>query len=158
MHLLETDGNCPYCGKKIPGYNASVQEFGSPIRTCKACGREYLDRRYHEAAVDGYQKSSLDIRNSCKVILLGCILLAASGLLNLHLIADGGRYSVKGLITSVLSLLILMYGILDAVRIRTGVKEKGLEKKIEESKARLQNKAYAQQLTELGYDVPAEYL
>ncbi len=158
MHLLETDGNCPHCGKKISGYNVSVQEFGSPIRICKGCGHEYLDRRYHEAAVEGYQKSSLDIRNSCKVILLGCILLAASGLLNLHLAADGGRYSAKGLITSVLSLLILIYGIVDAVRIRTGIKRKGLEKKIAESKARLQNKVYAQQLAELGYDVPAEYL
>lgn len=156
--LLPTNGSCPYCGKKFNDYNAASQDYGSPIRECRYCKKKYLDRRYHEIAIEGYSDKSLNIKNSIKVILIGFIMFVIAGGLSAYTIYFRGYYMMKGVASAFLGIIIMIFGIVDAVRIKTGLKVKSLENKKEESENRLSNKEYTQLLSELGYPVPDKYL
>lgn len=156
--LLPTDGNCPYCGKKFNDYNASSQDYGSPVRKCRYCKKEYLDERYHEIAIEGYSDKSLNVKNSMKVIPIGLILFVIAGGMSAYTIYFRGYYMMKGVAAAFGGLIIMIFGIVDAVRIKTGLKARSLENKKEESEKRLRNKEYAQLLSELGYPVPDKYL
>ncbi len=64
----------------------------------------------------------------------------------------------KGVLSVFCGALIVIVGIVDAVRIKTGAKQKSLELKRAESEKRLSNLVYAYQLSELGYKIPEKYL
>lgn len=155
--ILETNGSCPYCEKKFHDYNASSRDFGSPIRKCRYCKKEYLDRRYHEIAIEGYG-NSLNINRSLKIIALGLILFLVAGGLTAYTIYFKNYYMIKGVLSAFGGLLIAVIGIIDAVRIKSGAKQKSMELKMMESEKRLNNSEYAHQLSELGYIVPEKYL
>lgn len=156
--ILSTDGSCPYCGKKFNDYNVSSCDYGSPIRKCKYCNKPYHDNRYHEIAIEGYSEKSLNPQNSIKVLLLGLVGALISGGMTFYTIHFRGYYMLKGAAVFFLALIIMIVGIVDFVRVKTGLKRKSLEKKREESENRMKNKEYAQLLSELGYTVPEEYL
>ena len=47
---------CPHCGTQIDsGYNSGQKAYlyGSPVRQCSKCKKEYYDDRYHEIAIEG---------------------------------------------------------------------------------------------------------
>lgn len=156
--IQTTNGSCPVCGKNIPGYNASASYNGSPIRTCGRCGNIYLDRRYHELAAENIPENELKVSKGLKIFALGLALLLFSGGFTLYTIYFSGYYYMKVMIIIVMSVVIMIFGIVDMIRTATGAKLRKLEKERTESEQRLMNRDYARQLAELGYNVPDRYL
>lgn len=62
MVIRQTHGTCPYCNAVIKNYSLRAWFYGSPISTCKKCGNLYIDRRYHEMAVDGTAPDEFDVK------------------------------------------------------------------------------------------------
>lgn len=155
--ILEMNGQCPYCGKKIREYSEGQSIFGSPIRTCKKCNGTYWDRRYHEIAIEGIG-NTLSIARTGKIALIFLGLFMGSFLINLWTVFSHGEYSIKMAFVQWGSLFAIVCALVDVIRIKTGLKEKSLEKKRMESVNRLRDAEYARTLKELGYDVPEEYL
>ena len=60
MVIRQTHGTCPYCNAVIKNYSLRAWFYGSPISTCKKCGNLYIDRRYHEMAVDDAAPDEFD--------------------------------------------------------------------------------------------------
>lgn len=156
--ILPTDGSCPHCGKKFSDYNAESCDYGTPVRKCSSCGGAYLDRRYHEMAVDGYPQSGFDCKVSIKTMLFGLVFLLIALAYTAYTMHFRGYYSVKIVCTAVLAAVVMVVGIIDLISIKTGIKMKRFEKKMAESEKRLENPEYAQILAELGYSVPEKYL
>lgn len=156
--ILETNGSCPYCEKKFNNYNASSCDFGSPVRKCRYCQHEYLDRRYHEIAVDGWNEASLNATNSLKVAGIGLIGFLVAGGLTAYTIYNEGYYMTKCVAAGILAFVIMIVGIIDFIRVKTGAKQRSIEKKKAESEERLKNREYALLLAENGYNVPDKYL
>lgn len=160
--MLRTGGNCPYCKAKIFFYYEKEREnewkYGSPIRPCRKCGKNYVDGRYHEIAVEGIEPSALSIRwNGIRLLaMLGIFLIAF--LIQAYEVRHKGTYSLKWCTIMGCALFGSLLFLIDSIRILTGAKAKKLERLREESVKRLRNWSYAKQLEDLGYPVPEEYL
>lgn len=156
--IRNTNGTCPSCGKAVIGYSSAARDYGSPIRTCKGCGQQYLDSRYIELAVEPPAPRDFKAGAGLKIALLGLIIFVISGALTLSTISHHGYYSMKALLTMILSIVLILFGIIDAVRVKTGAKQKSLDRKRAESEQRLMDRSYARLLADLGYNVPDKYL
>ncbi|MBD5464299.1 MAG: hypothetical protein HDR22_00440 [Lachnospiraceae bacterium] len=160
MHrnMLRTEGNCPYCKAKIFFYYEEEWLYGSPIRTCKKCGKNYVDDRYHEIAVEGIAPNALSIRRNGigLLVMLGIFLIAF--LIHFYEISHKSGYSLEFCCLMVVALFGILFFIIDSIRILTGAKAKKLERLRVESVKRLRNWGYAKELEALGYPVPEEYL
>lgn len=156
--IQSTNGKCPGCGSPISNYNAASTDYGTPIRTCKHCGQPYLDKRYRELAFEEPWASDLKASTGIKTALMGLFILVVSGGITLLTYHFKGYYYKKLAFVAILSLLVIGYGIFDAIRVKSGAKQKSLDKKRAESEQRLMNKDYAQQLADLGYNIPSKYL
>ena len=154
--LKKAHGVCPYCGKGIPS-NGQMQ-FGSPVQTCKRCKKQYVDTSYQELAISGIPDAVFSVKNRLKLLaLLGVIFVVAAGL-TVQCIVTQGSVPVKGFIASVLTLPMCVYVLWDILQIKTGRKLKKMERKREESEARLSDPVYAQTLHDAGYAVPERFL
>ncbi len=153
---MQCKGKCPHCGMNMGEYIES-SDYGSPVRTCRKCGGQYLDRRYHEIEIEGYGANALSVKRDGKIMLLGLAFFAAAFLLNFWT-TKSGYYSLRGRFIILIAGLMILFALADAIMIKTGIKEKRLEKKRLESAARLQNPEYAKTLAEFGYQVPDKYL
>ena len=156
--INSNSGKCPSCGKPISNYNASSTDYGSPIRTCKCCGQPYLDSRYRELAIEEPWAGDLKASTGIKIALMGLFILVVSGGITFLTYHFKGYYYKKLAFVAVMSLLVIGYGIFDAIRVKSGAKQKSLDRKKAESEQRLMDRAYAQQLADLGYNVPNKYL
>lgn len=156
--ILPTNGKCPYCGKEISGYSPAARDYGSPIRTCRKCNQNYLDSRFIELAVEEPAPRDLSATAGLKIALIGAAFFLASVGYTLFAIYSSGVYSLKVVIIAICGVVLLIYGIIDSIRVKTGAKMKSLEKKRALSEQRLMDKAYAHRLYELGYNVPEKYL
>lgn len=156
--ILPTSGKCPYCEKAISGYSSAARDYGTPIRTCRNCNQQYLDSRFIELAVEEPAPRDLSASTGLKVALFGAAGLIISVGFTLFTLFSRGEYYPKMILVSVMSVILIIYGIVDAIRVKTGAKMKSLDRKRDESEQRLMDKAYAHQLRELGYDVPEKYL
>ena len=156
--IPETDGTCPHCGKKLAGYQRGQCWYGSPIVTCKSCGKRYVDRRFHEIAVEGAVKNDLSLRRDGLVALLAVGGFAIAFGMNYHMVVTWERYSVRNVLIQALAVVLLLFAAVDAVSILTGIKAKWVERERQASEARLRDRAYAQELADLGWSVPDQYL
>ena len=52
MQSFNTSDICPNCKKNL-GLTKPGFFYGSPIRICPKCKKEYVDYRYHEIAIEG---------------------------------------------------------------------------------------------------------
>ena len=57
MTISIAEWTCPECKTKNRE-TCNAWMYGSPIRQCKACRSEYLDRRFREVAIDGFDPRS----------------------------------------------------------------------------------------------------
>ena len=57
MKMNYAEWVCPKCKTKNRE-TCNMWMYGSPIRECKACRSEYLDRRWREVAIDGFDPRS----------------------------------------------------------------------------------------------------
>lgn len=149
---------CPYCGAKIKDYVANKWLYGSPVRVCGKCGKNYIDRRYHEIAVEGYQPGTLSVKRALKVLLI-CIalFLICAGILYYELNFQS-YYHPMYLFLVPMSAFAVIFMIVDIIRIKTGSKERALEKLKAESEERLGDTEYARTLKSIGYNVPQRFL
>lgn len=126
--------------------------YGSPIRECKACRSEYLDRRWREVAIDGFDPRS----NNAKVYVKGTLFLLAiaaiCGIL-IYFQCAKGYYSMKIIVAGALSVLIGIACGINALRIKFGFANKDNGKYMAESKARLGDPQYVEKLRKYGYKV-----
>ena len=53
------DMQCPKCGAKIRE-KCNAWAYGSPIKSCPKCGSEFIDKRFREVAVEGFDTRSTD--------------------------------------------------------------------------------------------------
>lgn len=153
-NLKRSYGDCPYCGKKIWFYNEKDVKYGSPIRTCKDCKREYHDPRYYEMAWHGLDPNLLLAKNR---LIMMVVLLALGGAclgLNFADIYFRGRYYLSLFIIPVFCLPGALWMLWDALYILSGRKKAHYDKLMLESKDRLGDVVYVTRLVELGYLPP----
>ena len=48
---------CPFCNTYA---GLADYKYGSPLRTCKKCKKQYLDTTYHEIAFEGIRESDIN--------------------------------------------------------------------------------------------------
>lgn len=142
---------CPECKTKNRE-SCNSWMYGSPIRQCKACRSEYLDRRFREVAIDGFDPRS----NNAKIYVKGALFLLAiaviCGVLTYFQYAKG-YYSVKVVAAGALSALGAIACLILAMRIKFGFQNKANDKYMEESKARLRDPQYVKKLEDYGYRI-----
>lgn len=148
--------SCPSCGhQNREACNTWV--YGSPVRHCAKCSAEYLDNRWREVAVEGFDPRSTNSGLYLKGTIGFAIFAAVMGLYVGFSIATRGSYSIRaagcialGVIGSILCLVLYF-------RIRSGYEDKHQAPFLEESRARLRDPAYVQKLMGYGYQIPAEF-
>ena len=148
--------NCPHCGK-MNRESCNAHMYGSPIRVCKSCGKKYVDSRYTEPALTGFDRKSTDPSLYAKgagifaagfVITLGWVIID---------IKTKGSYPIKVAGASFICLMGLVLCLVCFVRIKSGISEKENQKYLEESEKRLSDKEYVRELIDNGIDVPERY-
>ncbi len=149
---------CPNCGKRLSDSNQNKYLYGSPIRFCKKCKGAYVDKCYHEIAVDGFPPSEMSAKTGLKSALVGLIMsVTCAGIFITENTYSNG-YHIIFPVLAVAGIGMIIVGIIDSIRVKTGSKAKSLEKHRQESIQRLRDPNYAIQLKELGYNVPEEFL
>lgn len=160
MKIPETKGMCPHCGTELFAYNECEWKYGSPIRTCKICKNDYIDKRYHEIVIEGIAPDAMSVKRDGICMLIGLFLVM---IFLIHsfidkLTPETHSFSYIWLCFGIIGLFVIIFMIIDIVRIKTGLKDKQLGKLRAESVKRLQNCTYARKLSDAGYPVPEEYL
>ena len=155
-----TKKGCPECGKRFIFFDDDQYFYGSPVRTCKKCGNYYIDKRYHEIAIDGFRSGQLSVTAYGIACAAGAFFIWRG----IHLT----RYRLIGKTESMARILpvifiitgaaIVLAGIFEIIMIITGKKADKLDKLKLESEMRLRNKIYAQTLKQEGYNVPKQFL
>lgn len=157
--MQQTHGKCPYCGKGISlNYVEREWKYGSPIRVCKKCKQKYIDKRYHEIAVEGINPDAFNMKRVWFGLLIGVIALIVSAIFNTLTILLGGYYHTTMMGIGLIGILMIICMLVELISIKTGLKQHKLEKVTIESVNRLQNKEYANELASVGYNVPEKYL
>ncbi|MBR2048857.1 MAG: hypothetical protein IJ960_09720 [Oscillospiraceae bacterium] len=150
--------SCPSCGATLeismPG---SAYLYGSPIRQCPSCGNSYWDQNYHEIAVEGIREADVTVKNFGQNLFGSLVAtVICGGLLGFFL--NRGRLHIGLLIVTAFFALFFVYTIVNAIKIKSGSKQKELERERQESIRRLQDREYAWMLKNIGYPVPEQYL
>ena len=151
---------CGSCGKKLLSYEARERKYGPLIKTCKKCGAKYLDPRYHELAVDGIPEDVFGIPQYLVMVVIG-ILISWRGtyLFSVHQL--GTPDEVQWLLPTlflVFGIVLIIGGIVEIIRVKTGMMRKKYEKLYEESNQRMRyDREYVMELRRLGYPVPEQF-
>ena len=151
MTISIVEWTCPECKTKNRE-TCNAWMYGSPIRQCKACRSEYLDRRFREVAIDGFDPRSNNPKFYMKGALFLLILALVDGGLALYQYING-YYSIKVLAIAGASALGSLACFSMFVRITMGFQSKDNEKYMAESKARLADPTYTEKLRKYGYKV-----
>ncbi len=148
---------CPHCGKKTKE-NCNAWAYGSPVKVCPECKNEFLDKRFTEVAIEGFERRIVDP----SIFLKGMVFFAAMTLLCIFLfifmVKFNGWYPTKIIGCIGIGVLGTLFCAVMFVRVKFGFEEKGMEKYIKESEERLKNREYAEKLKSYGYEVPDKYL
>ena len=150
---------CPHCKKNLGNINTDDYLYGSPLKTCPKCKKEYLDPRFHEIAIDGIRDCDISSdpdflakkrKNGLLTILGGIGVMA----LFIILIMVGWIFYLFPVISIIL--------IIGGVKTLKETNPQAIEKKRAEldqekmrSYARMQNPQYVAQLRAYGCAVPA---
>lgn len=154
-----TNGSCcPNCGKKFFNRNSNSFYYGSPIRFCQKCKGAYVDKSYHEIAVEGFPPTEVNVKTGLKTALVGLIMTVVCAGIFITEIKYSSRYHRVFPVMAVMGIVLVIVGIIDSIRVKTGSKAKAMEKLRQESIQRMKDPNYALQLKELGYNVPEEFL
>ena len=151
--------NCPHCHGVQPG-TPNDYYYGSPLQTCRRCKKMFLDKRYHEIAVEGLRSEDTAFRSTAaKLAPFICLAMIALGVVTL-LTYDGSRMKIRilGPLLGVLGLIGLIPSIRALTKSGHAKAMAALDEKRRESEQRLRNPTYAAALADLGYAVPAVYL
>ena len=151
MQMNYAEWVCPECKTKNREA-CNTWMYGSPVRECKACHSEYLDRRFREVAIDGFDPRS----NNAKLYVKGPLFLLALALvcgMLTYFQYNGGHYSMKIVVAGVASALGAIACLVMSIRIKLGFQNKDNDKYMAESKARLNDPQYVEKLRKYGYKI-----
>jgi len=151
------EGNCPKCGEKTRE-QCNAWGYGSPIRFCTRCKQEYLDQRFREVAIQGFDpKSTSPVYYVKATILCLAITLAAGGWMyyTLHFRQSWNTMTLALLIVGAIG---TVGCIVLALWVGLGFAGKENAKYLAESEKRLRDPLYVQKLQSYGYVIPAQYL
>lgn len=147
---------CPTCGLRN-SEPLNINYYGSPIKKCKYCNYERLNRKWREIAVDGPRWESNSVLG-CLVVIVLLVGVAIWGYCfqkGLEPNQIGLRY--KGYYIVFAGILGSLAAIYQLLRIVTGYEEKITKKLEKESEQRMQNPEYVKKLIRYGYAVPEKY-
>ncbi len=145
---------CPNCHKAVSGMGGRNDYlYGSPIRTCPNCFHKYVDKQYHEIAIDGVLKG-----HTKRITFIGAIALIVSfGILVLGLYCIYTGATFEEVWPTFLAPIII--SILPIMKISSYKKDmEFIKDETRRSEERIKNPAYIKLLQELGYSIPSEYL
>ena len=148
--------NCPHCGK-VNRESCNAYMYGSPIRICRSCGEKYIDSRYREPAISGFDPKSTNTAFYGKgSIGFGIAFACFFGWFLYCALADG-VYSLRVGILCIGCLLGFIGCLIQFVRIKSGSADRENAKYLEESEKRLSDKGYVDELIKMGINVPEKY-
>ncbi len=151
MQMNYAEWVCPECKTKNREA-CNMWMYGSPIRECKACRSEYLDRRWREVAIDGFDPRSRNAKFYAKGTLFLLSMAIICGALLQTSFVHGNNSTKLTLACILCSLFGIVSGVI-ALRIKLGFADKDNEKYMAESKARLQDAQYIEKLKKYGYNI-----
>ncbi len=151
MQISYAEWVCPECKTKNREA-CNTWMYGSPIRECKACRSEYLDKRWREVAIDGFDPRGKNAKFFAKGALLLLSMALICGVLLQTPVVQGMNSTKLTLACVLCSLFGLVSGFI-ALRIKLGFAAKDNEKYMAESKSRLADPQYVEKLRKYGYKV-----
>ena len=151
MQMNYAEWVCPECKTKNREA-CNMWMYGSPIRECKACRSEYLDRRWREVAIDGFDPRSKNAKFYAKGAAFLLSMAIVCGILLQTSVVHGSNSTKLTLACILCSLFGVVSGFI-ALRIKLGFAAKDNEKYMAESKARLNDPQYAEKLRKYEYKV-----
>ena len=151
MQLSYAEWVCPECKTKNRE-SCNTWMYWSPICECKACRSEYLDKRWREVAIDGFDPRGKNAKFYAKGALILLAIALVCGLM-IYFQYARGVYSVKIIAAGALSVLAGIACGVNALRIKLGFQNKDNDKYMAESKARLSDPQYVEKLRKYGYKV-----
>ena len=146
---------CPKCGRKDYGLG-NAYLYGSPIRKCPNCGKEYYDDRYREVAIKGFDPKTTSPKNG----IIGIVVMGIMSVLiwfHIKHLASAGLFSFKWQILFVFTVFAIIYLMVNVFKNIFGLYDKMNAKELKESEERLKDKEYVRKLIELRYYVPDKY-
>lgn len=148
--------NCPHCGK-INRESCNAYMYGSPVRICKNCGEKYIDSRYREPAISGFDPKSANVSFYGKgSIGFGIAFACFFGWFLYCALADG-VYSLRVGILCIGCLFGFIGCLIQFVRIKSGSADRENAKYLEKSEKRLSDRGYVDELIKMGINVPEKY-
>lgn len=149
------ESKCPHCGK-VNRFSCNTYAYGSPIVNCKDCREEFVETKFREVAIEGFDPRTTNPKIYAKFVPLFLVLSAVCFALQM---ARVGELTLNKLsIIAVACAAAAVLCVVQFIRIKCGFEDKSNAKFLEESKARLQDKSYAKKLASYGYKVPGDYL
>ena len=156
MNINYMECTCPNCGAKSKE-SCNTWGYGSPIRICKSCNHEYLDNRWREVAIEGFDPRSTNAGFYLKAMLILFVFSAVCLVLTLVMLKTKGYCPLKLYACDFFGpAAAVICGIL-CLRIKLGFEDKNNAVFMEESKKRLESELYIKKLEEYGYTIPDEY-
>ncbi len=157
MGMSYLEGTCPKCGEKTRE-QSNTWAYGSPIRLCPRCKQEYLDKRWREVAIDGF-----DPRGTSPAYYLKCFVGCLVGLIlsygwYYYTTHYRGYYNTMNIAIIIVAAIGTIGCLGLAIYIGLGFGKKADAKYMEESKRRLRVADYVRKRQSYGYVIPAEYL
>lgn len=152
---MSADFRCPSCGKKLFSYEPRFRKYGKITANCKSCGALYADPRCYELALGGIPGDEYLLGPYISVIAIGA-LIVWRGVYIMGQKQLGVMEEMQWFLPSaflVIGGLMVIGGIIGAILLKAGIKAKRLEKKLEESKLRLRDPVYVNELRSLGFPV-----
>ncbi|MCQ2108946.1 MAG: hypothetical protein MJZ05_09320 [Fibrobacter sp.] len=149
------ESKCPHCGK-VNRFSCNTYAYGSPIVNCKDCHEEFVEKKFREVAVEGFDPRTTNPKFYVKAIPLFLVLSAVCFALQMVRVGEltFNKISVAAVACAAAAVLCLV----QFIRIKCGFEDKSNAKHLEESRERLKDKSYAKKLASYGYNVPDEYL
>ncbi|MCR5142196.1 MAG: hypothetical protein K6C68_06680 [Ruminococcus sp.] len=147
---------CSHCGK-MNRESCNAWMYGSPIRFCKKCGEKYIDRRYREPAIQGFDNRTMSAELYLKIapIFAGIFVLAL--IWNRYTVTHLGYFTTYQILFMLVGGLGAVGGIVQYFRIKLGIEEKSNQRYLAESEERLKNPEYVADLIANGFNVPEKY-
>ena len=130
-------------------------DYGSPIQTCKKCGKLFIDKDYREIAVSGIRKTDTKKVSPFSIYIFSASLIAFIGVLVFFVME--GTFSIGILLAVTFFLSCSIYNIVTEYK-EYDLRQEFLREEKRKSETRLSNYQYASFLKQIGYDVPPKYL
>ncbi len=156
MSLSYAEMTCPNCGAKTKE-SCNTWMYGSPVKTCASCNTEYIDRRWREVAIDGFDPRSSNSGFYLKGLLGFVVFTVVCVLLLFLMSASSGHFPLKLLIAAIGGILGSVFCAYRLFVIKSGIQDKDNAVFMTESKQRLKNSEYVEKLEKYGYKIPDEF-